>query len=246
MGSYNPQAPLNYGLPIAPAQPTPIAAPPPGSLMAGSMTPTGPSGLGTPNPAANMNWGIPIQPRGPASAPTPSANPTLGPLLAGYSTPGNGVGVPTMPVSRGVLPNVAPPPNMAAGINAASVMAGMPQANVQMPGWGPVAPPTQGPGAGGRPVTTSPTTTVPSGHWNIPGERERALTNGLMPAGRNNFGLMSQLPGVYGEPNPYLIMPQSSGVSRPVTTTVLPDTRMPFTRTLPMPEFWRRLMGAGV
>lgn len=249
--SYNAQAPLNYGLPITPQGPAQISAPAPGSLTTGSLTPTGPSGFGSYNPAASLNFGIPISPTGPQSVPTPSVNRNLGPMLAGYDTPGNGVGVPTTPVSRGVLPAAAPAPNPAAGIDIAGILAGMQQAGISMPGWGPSAGPTSGPGAGGRPVMTQPTTTVPSQQWNIPGERERAMNNGLMPAGRDNFaasnGQFRYLPA-FSDPNPMTFLPNGlDGPSRAVQSTSPPmEPGIPH-RGIPVAEYWRRLLtGAGV
>lgn len=248
--AYNPQAPMNYGLPITAQGPASISAPPPGSLMTGSLTPTGPAPLGPPNPQANLNWGIGIQPNTPATVPTPSVPPNLGPMLAGYA-PGNGVGVPTTPVSRGVLADAAPPPNPMAGLDIQSILASLPQASLSMPGWGAGPAPTSGPGAGGRPVTVSPTTTVPGQRYNNPGERERAMANGLMPAGRDNFSSNSfrRLPAFYDEPNPMTWLPNGTdGPRTPVSTT---SPQMPFgppSRGIPVPEFWRRLFSgmAGV
>lgn len=211
------RANLDYGIPIAPASPTPISGPAPGSLTTGSLTPMTPPG---PAARANLNFGIPIQPRNPAAVPTPSANPTLGPMLAGYNTPGNGVGVPTTPVSRGVLPDAAPPafprataPTLRPPQGALPPMQTpppwgtepMPPATLQRAAWSPdpsvfdparvVASMPQAslsaPGWGGGMPAPMPNPTTLVANTGTPFPREDAVNRGFMPAGRDDFGIQN-------------------------------------------------------
>lgn len=211
------QANLNYRIPVTPSAPAAITAPRPSSLTTGSLTP-----MTQPPPAAraNLDYGIPIQPRTPAAVPTPSANPTLGPMLAGYNTPGNGVGVPTMPVSRGVLPDAAPPafprataPTLRPPQGALPPMQTpppwgtepMPPATLQRAAWSPdpsvfdparvVASMPQAslsaPGWGGEMPPPAPSPTTLVANTGTPFPREDAVNRGFMPAGRDDFGLQN-------------------------------------------------------
>lgn len=109
--------------------------------------------------------------------------------------------------------------------------------------------PMAGPGAGGRPVSTNPTTLV--ANTGTPFSREDAVNRGFMPAGRDDFGLQNgffrDLPGFMAAGFP-MTTPQTPGqtaLRQPVTSTTPPMPNMPL-RGMPIPPWWRALMGAGV
>lgn len=113
----------------------------------------------------------------------------------------------------------------------------------------PTPPPMTGPGSGGMPVSTNPTTLV--GNTGTPFTREDAVNRGFMPAGRDDFGLQNgffrDLPG-FNAQNPPLVTPQTLGqtaLRQPVTTTTPTMPNMPL-RGMAIPPWWRQFMGTGV
>ncbi len=215
----------------------------------GGGMPTGPApgslpGRGTmaspPNAQARLDWAAPA-PRPPTGAgmptgPTPGSLTGMGVLSSSPSMPGNGMGVPTVPVSRGVLPPLS---------NRRLVPTGGLLPSMPLDPYGPAqtaaaeqrmianqAPPEQGP----RMVRT---TNEPPPSWMDLNQ----IMNGTMPAARNDFMRYYQMVGLpsFNEV-PNLTSPNAiGGQQRSVPTSTLPPMGAPPINGIPPAMF--RLLG---